>query len=224
MSTCLRRWSKADYDEIEIFLEDSTGVEDAQSMMNQIETFDGVEKVEYRTKEDALNIMKKRWGESSYLLDSLGENPLPNSILITVSSLESAGKVTQQVSGFEGIEDIKYYRETVEKLTKVTDFLQIAALVIMAFLIVVSVVVVANTIKLTVFARAREISIMKYVGADQLVYPGTVSGGGDHHRHLRFAGFGRHYLFAVQQDRRSLQRAGADDPFYSAGSCRLSFC
>ena len=71
---------KADYDEIEIFLEDSTGVEDAQSMMNQIETFDGVEKVEYRTKEDALNIMKKRWGESSYLLDSLGENPLPNSI------------------------------------------------------------------------------------------------------------------------------------------------
>lgn len=156
---------KADYDEIEIFLEDSTGVEDAQSMMNQIETFDGVEKVEYRTKEDALNIMKKRWGESSYLLDSLGENPLPNSILITVSSLESAGKVTQQVSGFEGIEDIKYYRETVEKLTKVTDFLQIAALVIMAFLIVVSVVVVANTIKLTVFARAREISIMKYVGA-----------------------------------------------------------
>ena len=85
--------------------------------------------------------------------------------MITVSSLESAGKVTQQVSGFEGIEDIKYYRETVEKLTKVTDFLQIAALVIMAFLIVVSVVVVANTIKLTVFARAREISIMKYVGA-----------------------------------------------------------
>ena len=53
---------KADYDEIEIFLEDSTGVEDAQSMMNQIETFDGVEKVEYRTKEDALNIMKKRVG------------------------------------------------------------------------------------------------------------------------------------------------------------------
>ncbi len=156
---------KSDYDQVEIFLQDSTSTESAQSMMNEIEGYDGVEKVEYRTKEDALNIMKKRWGESSYLLDSLGENPLPNSILITVSSLEDAGKVTDQVSDIEGVEDVTYYRETVEKLTKVTNFLQIAALVIMTFLVVVSVVVVANTIKLTVFARAREISIMKYVGA-----------------------------------------------------------
>ncbi len=156
---------KSDYDQVEIFLQDSTSTESAQSMMNEIEGYDGVEKVEYRTKEDALNIMKKRWGESSYLLDSLGENPLPNSILITVSSLENAGKVTDQVSDMEGVEDVTYYRETVEKLTKVTNFLQIAALVIMTFLVVVSVVVVANTIKLTVFARAREISIMKYVGA-----------------------------------------------------------
>ena len=85
--------------------------------------------------------------------------------MITVSSLENAGKVTDQVSDMEGVEDVTYYRETVEKLTKVTNFLQIAALVIMTFLVVVSVVVVANTIKLTVFARAREISIMKYVGA-----------------------------------------------------------
>ena len=156
---------KSDYDQVEIFLEDSTTVEEAQSMMDEIETYDGVENVQYRTKEDALNIMKKRWGESSYLLDSLGENPLPNSLLITVKSLDSAGKVTEQVGSMDGVEDVKYYKETVEKLTKVTNFLQIAALVIMAFLVVVSVVVVANTIKLTVFARAREISIMKYVGA-----------------------------------------------------------
>ncbi|MFQ9894531.1 MAG: FtsX-like permease family protein, partial [Emergencia sp.] len=53
----------------------------------------------------------------------------------------------------------------VEKLTSVTNFLQMAAIVIMAFLVVVSVVVVSNTIKLTVFARAKEISIMKYIGA-----------------------------------------------------------
>ena len=52
-----------------------------------------------------------------------------------------------------------------DKLTKITNFLQIGALVIMAFLVVVSVVVVSNTVKLTVFARAKEIRIMKYVGA-----------------------------------------------------------
>lgn len=156
---------KSDYDQVEIFLLDSTDPEEAQSIMNEISGQKGVEDVEYRTKEDALKIMKSRWGESSYLLDSLGENPLPNSVLVTVDSLKSAGSITDYAADIQGVEDVKYYQETVEKLTKVTDFLQIAALVIMAFLIVVSVVVVSNTIKLTVFARAKEISIMKYIGA-----------------------------------------------------------
>lgn len=156
---------KSDYDQVEIFLLDSTDAQEAQSIMDTLEKQDGVEKVEYRTKEDALNIMKSRWGESSYLLDSLGENPLPNSVLVTVDSLESAGSVTECAADLSGVEDVKYYQETVEKLTKVTNFLQIAALIIMAFLVVVSVVVVSNTIKLTVFARAKEISIMKYIGA-----------------------------------------------------------
>ena len=156
---------KSDYDQVEIFLLDSTTTEEAQQIMDDFEEQKSVKKVEYRTKDDALKIMKSRWGESSYLLDSLGDNPLPNSILITVSSLEGAGDITEYAADMEGVEDVKYYQETVEKLTKVTNFLQIAALIIMAFLVVVSVVVVSNTIKLTVFARAREISIMKYVGA-----------------------------------------------------------
>lgn len=156
---------KADYDQVEIFLEDETDEYTAQSMMDQIKNHEHVNKVEYRDKDDALNIMKKRWGENSYLLDTLGENPLPNSLLITVDNLESAGEVTEYVSQYDGVEDVKYYKETVEKLTTVTDFLQIACLIIMAFLVIVSVVVVSNTIKLTVFARAKEISIMKYIGA-----------------------------------------------------------
>ena len=156
---------KSDYDQVEIFLLDSTTTEEAQQIMDDFAEQKDVKNVEYRTKDDALKIMKSRWGESSYLLDSLGDNPLPNSILVTVSSLEGAGNITEYAADIEGVEDVKYYQETVEKLTKVTDFLQIAALIIMAFLVVVSVVVVSNTIKLTVFARAREISIMKYVGA-----------------------------------------------------------
>ena len=156
---------KADYDQVEVFLEDSVDEAEAQSIMDQIGGHDSVENVEYRSKEDALNIMKKRWGENSYLLDTLGENPLPNSLLITVASLESANEVTDYINEFEGIEDVKYYKETVEKLTTITDFLQIACLIIMSFLVVVSVVVVANTIKLTVMARSKEIEIMKYIGA-----------------------------------------------------------
>ena len=156
---------KQDYDQIEVYLLDDTDETEAAALMEQISSRPGVTDVQYRSKDDALEIMKERWGESGYLLDSLGDNPLPASILINVESLDNASDIADYAGSLDGIEDVQYYRETVEKLTKITDFLQIAAAVIMAFLIVVSIVVVSNTVKLTVFARAKEIRIMKYVGA-----------------------------------------------------------
>ncbi|MDD4377653.1 MAG: permease-like cell division protein FtsX [Eubacteriales bacterium] len=156
---------KQDYDLVEVYLDDGTSEAKAQEMITQLESRKGVKSVEYRSKEDALKIMKTRWGESGYLLDSLGKNPLPNSILVKVSNLDSAVSITRYANNLDGIEDVKFYQETVEKLTRATDFLQLSALIIMGFLVVVSVVVVSNTIKLTVFNRSKEISIMKYVGA-----------------------------------------------------------
>lgn len=156
---------KQDYDQIEVYLKDEVTVEQAETLMGQIKTHEGAEAVSYRSKDDALNIMKQRWGESAYLLDSLGDNPLPASILISVDSMENAQSVSEFAIALDGVEDVQYFRETVEKLTKVTNFLQIGAIVVMVFLIIVSVVVVSNTIKLTVFARSKEIKIMKYVGA-----------------------------------------------------------
>ena len=156
---------KQDYDQIEVFLLDDTDKAQAEQLMAQIRTHEGVTDVQYRSKAEALKILKERWGESGYLLDSLGKNPLPASILISVESLDNAGEVASYAGTLDGIEDVQYYQETVEKLTKITNFLQIGALIIMAFLVVVSVVVVSNTVKLTVFARAKEIRIMKYVGA-----------------------------------------------------------
>lgn len=156
---------KQDYDQIEVFLLDDTDKAQAEQLMTQIRTHEGVTDVQYRSKAEALKILKERWGESGYLLDSLGKNPLPASILISVESLDNAGEVAAYAGTLDGIEDVQYYQETVEKLTKITNFLQIGALIIMAFLVVVSVVVVSNTVKLTVFARAKEIRIMKYVGA-----------------------------------------------------------
>lgn len=156
---------KQDYDQVEVFLMDDTTQEQAQNIMNEMEGYEGVSDVTYRSKDEALDIMKERWGESGYLLDSLGDNPLPASVLISVESIESAQSVSEYAGTLEGVEDVQFYQETVDKLTQITNFLQIGALIVMAFLIVVSVVVVSNTVKLTVFARAREIRIMKYVGA-----------------------------------------------------------
>ena len=156
---------KQDYDSIEVFLLDETKKSEAELLIADMEDEPGVESVTYRSKEEALVELKSRWGDSGYLLDSLVDNPLPNSIIITIDSLETADAVAEKAGTLEGIEDVKYYKETVDKLLDATKFIQMAALIIMAFLLIVAVVVVSNTIKLTVFNRAREISIMKYVGA-----------------------------------------------------------
>ncbi len=156
---------KRDYDTVEVFLEDDVSEEDAKAIMNEVTGISGVSEVEYRSKAEALQIMRDRWGSSGYLLDSLGGNPLPNSILVTVQSLDAADAVNSQVSTIQGVESTKYYKETVDKLTKVTNFLQYGSMAIMLFLVLISIIVVSNMIKLTVFARAREISIMKYIGA-----------------------------------------------------------
>lgn len=154
-----------DYDSIEVFLKDETTEEQAEEIVSSIKEEKGVEDAFYKSREEAMKEFKSRWGENGYLLDSLQENPLPNSVVIMISDLESADALAEKAATYDGIEDVKFYKDTVDKLLDATKFVQIAAIVVMIFLIIVSIVVVSNTIKLTVFNRANEISIMKYIGA-----------------------------------------------------------
>ena len=156
---------KKDYNTIEVFMLEETDETRTQQIINDVTTWPNVAAAVYRSKDQAMQILKDRWGDSAYLLDTLESNPLPNSIVITVADLESSDKVAVKAKNIQGIEDVKYYKDTVDKLLKVTNGMKIAAMIIMAFLVVVSIVVVSNTIKLTVFARSEEITIMKYVGA-----------------------------------------------------------
>ena len=137
----------------------------AEEMLEEIEGFDGVARAYYMSKDDAMEEMKSRWGENAYLLDGLVDNPFPASIIITATDLSVEGDIVDQLEGMEGIEDIKYYQEMVGKILSITNYIQTGALILIGILIIVSIVVVSNTIKLTVHARAQEINIMKYVGA-----------------------------------------------------------
>ena len=156
---------KQDYNIVEVFLDDNNTDAVNKDIGSRLKETKGVDKVEYRSKDDAIKIMKKRWGDNGYLLDSLSDNPLPNSYLVYVRDKSVADKISKSVTSLSGVEDIKYYQDTVEKLQRITSFIQTASIITMIFLIIVSVIIVANTIKLTVFARSKEISIMKYLGA-----------------------------------------------------------
>jgi len=157
--------AKDKFDTIQIYLLDETTVEEADSMIQSLESMDGVADAWYFTKEEAMEEFKIDWGEQAYLLETLAENPLPNSIKVSMSDLTQAETVIQVARTFSGVEDVPNSQEFIEQILKITDGIQKGALAIIIFLVIVSVVVVSNTVKLTVLAREREISIMKYVGA-----------------------------------------------------------
>ncbi|MBR6014462.1 MAG: permease-like cell division protein FtsX [Firmicutes bacterium] len=158
--------AKMGYDTVSVYLADDVTYTSANQMADELRAMPEVSEATYLDKDTALAQWKVQyWGENAYLLDSLPENPLPNSVEVKLKDLSGADAVVAKVKTFQGIEDIKYYQETVEKLVKITDSLKLAMLIIMLFLVIVSIIVVSNTIKLTVFARQKEIEIMKYVGA-----------------------------------------------------------
>lgn len=154
-----------DYNVVEVFIADGSDDAVKDAIKSKIEKIDGIEKIEYRSKEDAIKIMKKRWGDNAYLLDNIDKNSLPDSFMVFVKDQKVGNEVNSEISHVNGVDSIKYYQDTVSKLTKITHFIQVSAIVVMTFLIIVSTIIVANTIKLTVFNRSKEIEIMKYIGA-----------------------------------------------------------
>ena len=154
-----------DYNVIQIYLSANNTPELTQAIGTTIENMDGVDHVNYVSKDEALGTLKTRWGENGYLLENLPENPLPDSYNIYVKDKNAANAVAQAAPQLDGVDDIVYYQDTIEKLAKVSRFVEVGSLITMAFLVIVSIIIVANTIKLTVFNREKEISIMKYLGA-----------------------------------------------------------
>lgn len=157
--------TKSRFDEVQIFLEDEITDEQLARIENEAKNTQGVLSVVFQSKEQALETMKKQWEEDAYLLEGLETNPLPNSLIVQLKDIEYADLVVDKVSGFQGIEEIKYNKDIIDKLILFSNYIRAGGLVIVAILILVSIFIISNTIKITVTARRREIDIMKYVGA-----------------------------------------------------------
>ncbi|WZL72154.1 permease-like cell division protein FtsX [Clostridiaceae bacterium 35-E11] len=157
--------AKGQFDSIQIYLQDDLEQSKIESIGNSIKEIEGAKEVYFLSKEQALADMKKQWGENGYLLEGLEANPLPNSYVVKLEDVSYADQVVNHIKGLQGLEEIKYYKDIVDRLLNITNFIRLAGLIVIIILILISMFVVANTIKLTVMARYREINIMKYVGA-----------------------------------------------------------
>lgn len=158
--------TKTKFDEIQVFLEDDLEEEELDNLEGEIAAEEGVLSVIYYSRERGLEVMKEDWGEDSTLLEGLeDDNPLQDSYKIQLRDIKYADEVVDNIRKLEGVESINYYKDVIDKLMAFSRYIQIGGAIIVGMLVLVSIFIIANTIKITVAARQREIGIMKYVGA-----------------------------------------------------------
>lgn len=152
--------------EMNVYLDEGLSNSIISAMGKEIEGLNGVEEAIFVSKDLALKNMQQKFGENSYLLEGLeDDNPLPDSFIITLINPEDAKTVAMALGAMSNIEKVAYGKEELEKLLKATYVLRIISLIIIVVLLFISIYIISNTIKLTVFARRKEIGIMKFVGA-----------------------------------------------------------
>ena len=152
--------------QIQVFVNDELSEKEYNAVNDKILKIPAVEKTEKYTKEQIFDEMHEKLKEKANILDGLEhDNPFRNSYKITLSDLSQTKEVTKELEKIEGIANITDFQEASTLIVKVVDTIKLASLWLMAILLIISAFIVSNSVKISVYARRREINIMKYVGA-----------------------------------------------------------
>ena len=148
--------------EIVAYLKDEVSENSYPAITEEIESISGVKKVSLLNKEEVLNSQREIYGD---LIDTLPSNPFPATYHISVKDISKVKSISEKISTITGIEKVDAPTEVADTLSGLENTITTIGLLVMIILITVSVVIIANTVRLTVFGRRKEINIMKYVGA-----------------------------------------------------------
>ncbi len=152
--------------EITAFLKEDVGKVERDRIKDKIKENSAVSTIEFISKEQALKDMKQSFGERSDILESLEDsNPLPDAFRIKTKTAEAVPAAARALEKIKGIEQVRYGQGVVEKLLNVTKWVRLASVVTLGLLTLAAVFLIATSIRMSVFARRREIGIMKILGA-----------------------------------------------------------
>lgn len=151
---------------IAVFLEEDVNSDKVLEINDQLINMEHVESVSYISPEDALQEMKESW-DAEEILAGFDEsnNPLTSSFEVSLDDIQYQSDVVSKIEQIEGVRKIRSSETETEFLVKISNFLRLFGSVLILALAAISVVIITNTVKLSVFTRRTEISIMKYVGA-----------------------------------------------------------
>lgn len=153
--------------QLKIYLKDSITVEQQQAIKQAIEQVDGIDEVYYESKSEALSNFREQLKDYAWMLEGYDDtnNPLPSSYVIKINSPDISYKIEEKLQGFEGIDDIGSDKVLVREVSKISSFIRATWIILSFILILVSLFLIMNTIKLTIYSRRKEVYIMKFVGA-----------------------------------------------------------
>lgn len=152
--------------EIAVFIDDSATQEQIDKLGNNLSDIDGVSEVTFESKDEAFQAMMKSMPEYERIFDSLGnDNPLVDGYKVKVNDIERVPEIIDVIEKLDNIYYIKASQEFVNILMELRRVVTLIATAVIIGLIIVSMIMISNTTKASVFSRREEIQIMKYVGA-----------------------------------------------------------
>jgi len=154
--------------EVQLFLTQDVTEERISSIKNEIEAVPNVKEAVLFTKDDMFKLAKEEMfaGKEDLLEGFDGEdNPFSDSYKITLTDIEKTSETVATLKSLENVDHVENKQDVVNTVVSFSDIVQKLSLGIMLLLLIIAIVIIANTVKLTVFNRRKEINIMKYIGA-----------------------------------------------------------
>lgn len=153
--------------ELKVYLNDEIKLVDQREIEIKLGEQSGVKEVIYESREEAFNTFQESLADNPGLLQgyTLKNNPLPSSFIVKLENPESATEISESVKEMVGVENVSNQQEVINTIAKVVDGFKILGMGLFILFIAVSIFLITNTIKLTVYSRRREVGIMKFVGA-----------------------------------------------------------
>jgi cell division transport system permease protein len=136
-------------------------------MSRQLNDWEGIKEWKFVSRDEALENWREEWGEQKYLLDgyTAENNPLPDSFHITVENPDYVTEMVEKLRKLTMVEVVQYSKDVVGTITRIANTTRILGLAVVVILIIMAMIIIHNTIRISVYSRRREINIMKYIGA-----------------------------------------------------------
>jgi cell division transport system permease protein len=152
--------------EIVAFLDEALTEEQISGISTELGSINNIATIAFISKEQALEEYKAEFANDSNALEGLDEfNPMRNSYHVTLKDLSQFDTTLYQIEQISGIANIRNHQDIAEKLVSLRNILYFISTALLIVLLVISVFIISNTIRLAMYVRKREINIMKYVGA-----------------------------------------------------------